>query len=366
MMEASYVVDFEISSTIYYSSIPEAITTFSIMSVVMIISLIAFIHTIYKFFCEEIALFEDDDQTHSETRTNIGRGRSGSSSTRSHVPKLSSTGRRSRTMRGSQISKPRHSKEISFLIAGLTMGYLFCATLYSFINWIIRLLMIFFQVNVTCYALGYVQIFYVLLRISFYVLFVVRLHLTFSGSSMAVKQSVLIMICAFSIISLIIACIYFLFDVLKQYKNAGNDCSENKDFNFVRPLLPAVIIDTTTSIILLYLFINKLSQLIRVQTSSIDSFNINMDTPTMQRIINLILIMTKLSVLVCVYIIGYWIILFLFLPILPGAAVMIDISIGIPCVLFCYEFHQNHYDKYCFGCKWICYNICFFWFIIYK
>ena len=152
---------------------------------------------------------------------------------------------------------------------------------------------------------------------------------------------------------------------MQQYENVGKNCSQNADFNFVRPLLPAVIVDTTTSCILLYVFINKLSQLIRFQTSSMDSLSgPNVDDSSMKRVINLILVMTKLSVLVCVYIIGYWMILFFFLPILPGAAAMIDISIGIPCVLFCSEFHQKNYDKYCFPAKWICYYICFFWFII--
>lgn len=367
----SYLLGFKISSTIYYSSIEEAITTFSIMSITTTISLIMFIHTIYKFFCEQIPLFDGDvveSKEHSKSGSSTavtGRGRS-SSATRSHVPSLSKTrGSRTRnSLRGG--SKPAHSKEISFVIAGLTMGYLFLAAIYTFINWIIRLLMIFFEVNISCDALGYIQFIYVLIKVSFYVLFIVRLHLTFSGSNLAVKPRTLIIICVASVTCLVAAFIYFLFDVSSQYEAADNDCSQNANFNFVRAILPAVIVDTLTSIILLYLFIKKLSQLIRVQTSSMDSFIGGNDSGAMQRIINLILIMTKLCVLVCVYVIGSWLLLLLFLPILPGAAVMVDISIGVFCVIFCYEFHQENYDRYCFSCKWCCYHICFWWFIICK
>eukprot|EP01083_Nonionella_stella_P296982 1008751_1 len=346
----------EISSTIYYDTIPEAITTFIIMTAAAFVSLLTLVHTIYKFFCEQLNLNElKGDQSPSiDVQPDTIRGRS-NSATRSHIPSRG----------GSFQHKPHHSKEISFLIAALTLFYLLSASLYTFGNWLIRLLTIFFSVDIGCAALAYIQIGYVLIKISFYVLFIARLHLTFDGTNLAVKPLLLKLICAGSITLLCLAFVWFLVDVERQFKAAGYNCSSNADLNYFRPLLPAVIVDTTTSIILLYLFINKLSQLIRIQTSSITAFDCY-DKTALERIKNLVLVMTKLTILVCVYIIVGWCVLFLFLPILPGASAMVDVIIGTICVILCYEFHQGLYDKYCFLCKIVCFHTCFWWFIICK
>mmetsp|Transcript_52495 Transcript_52495/g.86907 ORF Transcript_52495/g.86907 Transcript_52495/m.86907 type:complete len:598 (+) Transcript_52495:160-1953(+) len=370
----------DISSTIYYSSVSEAITTFIVISVATVVSLIVFTHTVYKFFCEQIS--SDDAstiqkstlQTSQTSRVAVhppsqfpSRARSHSEScttTRTHLPSLAIS-KRWRSGSHQQHHTASHHKEISFLIAALTLCYLFFAALYTFLNFLIRLLMIFFGFNISCYALGWVQVCYVCIRIAFYCLFTVRLHLTFRGSNMEIKLLYLRLLCGVSVTLLIAAFIYFLFDVNRQFEAADNDCSKTADFNLVRPLLPAVIVDTVTSMLLLYLFIHKLSVLIRAQTSSVESFA-HASQSTLQRIRALVLVSTKLTVLVCVYIVAYWLLYVLFFPVLPGAAVMMELCIGCVITVWCYEFHVHHYNKYCFPCKWCCFHICFWWFIFCK
>eukprot|EP00485_Elphidium_margaritaceum_P002945 CAMPEP_0202707640 /NCGR_PEP_ID=MMETSP1385-20130828/19940_1 /ASSEMBLY_ACC=CAM_ASM_000861 /TAXON_ID=933848 /ORGANISM="Elphidium margaritaceum" /LENGTH=393 /DNA_ID=CAMNT_0049366391 /DNA_START=677 /DNA_END=1858 /DNA_ORIENTATION=+ len=182
---------------------------------------------------------------------------------------------------------------------------------------------------------------------------------------MEIKLLYLRLLCGVSVTLLIAAFIYFLFDVNRQFEAADNDCSKTADFNLVRPLLPAVIVDTVTSMLLLYLFIHKLSVLIRAQTSSVESFA-HASQSTLQRIRALVLVSTKLTVLVCVYIVAYWLLYVLFFPVLPGAAVMMELCIGCVITVWCYEFHVHHYNKYCFPCKWCCFHICFWWFIFCK
>lgn len=237
-------------------------------------------------------------------------------------------------------SQPVNPKEISFLIAGLTLCYLCFASIYSTSNWLVRLLTIFFGVKFDCYFLGFFVIAYPLTKCSFYVLFVARLHLTFHGSSLAVKPKYLITLCIISVFALFGATAFFFLTWKSDLDKHGGDCSQRTDFKLpLQWVMPAVLVDTITCIILLCLFLHKLSELVRAQTSRMTSFHslVSADEMAAQRIKNLILVMTKLTVLVCVYIIGYWLLLVIFYPILPGSSSMIDVVIGGCCVIFCYE-----------------------------
>eukprot|EP01084_Bolivina_argentea_P001500 2761_1 len=201
----SNIFGVRISSTIYYRSLTEALLTFIIMTISTSITTGIFIHTIYKFFCEKIAIFDGEViDTKKIKKTNEEEP------TESHTQSARRLSQRpnslvTRSRGGSKSSsQPTHSKEISFIIALLTICYLLTASIYTFINWLIRLLMIFFNINFSCYVLGYIQISYILIKISFYILFIIRLHLTFQGSNLSVKPLYLKLICIISSFLLIL------------------------------------------------------------------------------------------------------------------------------------------------------------------
>lgn len=151
-------------------------------------------------------------------------------------------------------------------------------------------------------------------------------------------------------------------------------CTDEHRIDWKMSIIPRITVDTLINILLVYLFISRLSVLIRMQTDlCIPVTNPQMESGRAKSAVDLnpqqlsvakemIFSMTKLTLLACTAVVCSWINL-LFLTVAPGIVDMLDVLMGTICVLFCFEFHKSQYMKYCFLCRQCCYRVCFWWFL---
>ena len=258
-------------------------------------------------------------------------------------------------------SQPSHHKEVHQAIALFTVLYLFSGCSYTVTQSIIRIITIFFGSNTSCYLHEYLQFVVALTRSMLYLLFLSRLYLTFLGSHLAYKKWTLIILGITILLANIGAIIFWIIDTSNQIRNNQGQCS-NIDYTFTS--MTVILVDSLINIVLLYLFVHKLSQLIRTQTAGYDVLDGAGDPSALKRIKDLIKLMTKLTVLACVAVISSWITTLIFLSVsLPHIIQPLDVVVGTFCILFCYEFHKTKYMNWCFLCRQCCYHVCFWWFI---
>ena len=110
------------------------------------------------------------------------------------------------------------------------------------------------------------------------------------------------------------------------------DCA-NYQFNFGLAAGPSILYDSLMSVTLVTLFIRKLTLLVR--TSIVEN---NQRASQMS---DLMAIIVKFTVLLCVASITTWILSLALGVILPSAAVCIDGYINALCALYCFTFYQK-------------------------
>lgn len=331
-----------INSTTYYENIPTALSSLLLMILSCIILICLFIHTIYKFFYEDVSehivLPKDASSSSLSPRSSLTpisslksmkrkRSNSGSITTRARIPSLidrMKTNTRTSSNLNTNISHhnlQNKQNNISFSIAAFTISYLLWAVIYTLINSIVRILMIFFDVDVSCNLAEYLSVIIVLYKYSLYLIFIVRLHKVFVGKYVCIVEKQLKRytndfqrfsfvlffenIFAIKIFCYIFFCykffaIFFIFLVLNsssdsknmkifalcsgifitaglinfllhtlaQIKKNDGKCS-NRDMSYFGPVLPAIIIDSCINLTLLFLFIQKLAI---VKPTTIPSF----------------------------------------------------------------------------------------------
>eukprot|EP01083_Nonionella_stella_P103260 294749_1 len=336
-----------INQTIFYSSIGEAIATFIITLIAASLALFMLFHTAYKFYVEDISHALEDDifqPTHGRQRTN------------------STNKTRAKLFKKKASYEETHHKEIHEAIALLTMLYLLTNLAYTFTQSTIRILTMFFNSHTGCLLNEYLQIIVAATRSMLYLYFISRLYLTFMGSHLRYSFRTMLLLTIVIFVANFGAITFWILDTSRQIEDNNGSCSA-KDMDYTYPATVVVVVDTVINIVLLYLFVHKLSQLIRTQCAGYQLCGPHHDGAALKRTKELIKLMTKLTVLACIAVISSWITTIIFITWMPGVVTQIDVVMGNICILFCYEFHQQKYMNYCFLPRQFMYHVCFWWFI---
>ena len=77
----------------------------------------------------------------------------------------------------------------------------------------------------------------------------------------------------------------------------------------------------------------------------------------------MIKLMTKLTLLVCVAVIGEIILFIVLLNLLPGTLISVIDCLCATCLVWTYNYHSKNYKRYCGPCRTCCMHGCMWWFI---
>eukprot|EP00485_Elphidium_margaritaceum_P001743 CAMPEP_0202694458 /NCGR_PEP_ID=MMETSP1385-20130828/8316_1 /ASSEMBLY_ACC=CAM_ASM_000861 /TAXON_ID=933848 /ORGANISM="Elphidium margaritaceum" /LENGTH=387 /DNA_ID=CAMNT_0049350311 /DNA_START=445 /DNA_END=1608 /DNA_ORIENTATION=- len=202
-----------------------------------------------------------------------------------------------------------------------------------------------------------------LMRSMLHLLFITRLHVSFSGSALQYPKALLAALCVTVVAANFGAVSFWIVSTSREIDAHHSDCHTQQRVDYLLEASVVIAVDSLLSLILLHLFVRKLSQLIKTSATGFDSDSSRIDSQSLERVTTLIRLMTKLTVLVFVAVLTQWTNILIFIRWLPHLTNILDAIFGIICVLLCYEWHQERYLVYCFLPRQCCYHICFWWFI---
>lgn len=157
------------------------------------------------------------------------------------------------------------SVEIAMSIKILTLFYLLLIFLFSFISFIMRILMVFYDYKIDCLIREHSIEIALLGRICLFIIFSYRLYFSFKETSLAYPTPYLIL---FTLIGFIITnstLIYFFMQIAKNRDyNTSNYACTKPGFSTTKAILPYFLCEFTFNGILVFLFCRKLIQSIRL------------------------------------------------------------------------------------------------------